>query len=200
MLYFRIGNPDAYVDSADTDYLYLYYRNCPLADVFHACAVELLEQTSMATSMQEEEILCLLYLDNSQNKKKRRRARKWCVRPLNGTRTKDGEFSMLVQEMRAMDEEKHHQYFRMSAGKFDFLASIIGERIQHQRTHSAPISVAKRLAVTLRYLATGCSQVGVAADWAAALYRRLFPKCARPFGTLCRWNLSPSHPRHSGWT
>ncbi|CAM4316468.1 unnamed protein product [Leuciscus chuanchicus] len=67
--------------------------------------------------------------------------------------------------MHAMDEEKYHQYFRMSAAKFDFLARRIGERIQHSRTHSAPISVAERLAVTLRYLASGCSQVSVAASY-----------------------------------
>ncbi|CAM4572731.1 unnamed protein product [Leuciscus chuanchicus] len=53
----------------------------------------------------------------------------------------------------------------MSAVKFDFLARRIGDRIQHSRTHSALISVAKRLAVTLRYLASGCSQVGVAASY-----------------------------------
>ena len=84
---------------------------------------------------------------------------------LNHNRAKDGEFSMLVQEMRAIDKEKHHQYFRMSAAKFDFLARSIGECIQHQRTHQAPINVAERLAVTLRYLATGCSQTSVAASY-----------------------------------
>eukprot|EP00064_Thunnus_orientalis_P021369 superscaffoldBa00006435_g21530 len=64
-------------------------------------------------------------------------------------RAKDGEFSMLVQEMRAIDKEKHHQYFRMSAAKFDFLARSIGECIQHQRTHQAPINVAERVIVAL---------------------------------------------------
>lgn len=133
------------------------------------------------------------------NRRKKRRERKWYVWPLDGNRSKDGEFSMLEQEMCVMDEEKHHHYFRMSAAKFEFLAHSIGERIQHKRTHSAPISVAERLAVTLCHLAAGCSQ--------CARYRlgsctvsKIIIRCARRFGTLCSQNLSPSYSRHSGWT
>ncbi|XP_053177190.1 putative nuclease HARBI1 [Scomber japonicus] len=70
--------------------------------------------------------------------------------------------------MRSIDPEKHHQYFRMSAAKFDDLARRISMKIAHQRTHQAPISVEERLAVTLRYLATGASQVSVAASYRLA--------------------------------
>ncbi|KAK0141458.1 hypothetical protein N1851_021443 [Merluccius polli] len=57
-----------------------------------------------------------------------------------------------------MDTERHFQYFRMSAGAFDDLLRRVAPHIQHKPSHSAPVSVAERLAVTLRYLATGMSQ------------------------------------------
>ena len=90
------------------------------------------------------------------------------MRPLPVGRVHQGEFGTLVREMRSIDPEKHHQYFRMSAVKFDDLARRISMKIAHQRTHQAPISVEERLAVTLRYLATGASQVSVAASYRLA--------------------------------
>lgn len=45
---FLACNPDTYTDSADADYLYLYYQKRALvvrsADVFHTCTVDWLEQ------------------------------------------------------------------------------------------------------------------------------------------------------------
>ena len=55
----------------------------------------------------------------------KRRDRRWYVRPLNTTRDQDGEFVSLVLPMRSMDEERHFQYFRMSAPKFDDLLSRV---------------------------------------------------------------------------
>lgn len=43
------------------------------------------------------------------------------VQPLNISRDTDGEFTAFVQEMQATVKEKHHQYFRMSALKFNKL-------------------------------------------------------------------------------
>ncbi|KAK0131546.1 hypothetical protein N1851_033721 [Merluccius polli] len=64
-----------------------------------------------------------------------------------------------------MDTERHFQYFRMSAGAFDDLLRRVAPHIQHKPSHSAPVSVAERLAVTLRYLATGMSQQALAASY-----------------------------------
>ncbi|KAK0132744.1 Protein ANTAGONIST OF LIKE HETEROCHROMATIN PROTEIN 1 [Merluccius polli] len=60
---------------------------------------------------------------------------------------------------------RHFQYFRMSAGAFDDLLRRVAPHIQHKPSHSAPVSVAERLAVTLRYLATGMSQQALAASY-----------------------------------
>ncbi|KAK0149420.1 NADH dehydrogenase [ubiquinone] iron-sulfur protein 8, mitochondrial [Merluccius polli] len=91
--------------------------------------------------------------------------RRWSVRPLNSSRLEDGEFFSLVRPMRSMDTERHFQYFRMSAGAFDDLLRRVAPHIQHKPSHSAPVSVAERLAVTLRYLATGMSQQALAASY-----------------------------------
>ena len=88
------------------------------------------------------------------------------MRPLHVNQVRQGEFGMLVREMRSIDPEKHHQYFRMSTAKVLVARRI--SKIAHQRTHQAPISVDERLAVTLRYLATGASQVSVAASYRLA--------------------------------
>nr|XP_054591353.1 uncharacterized protein LOC129155158 [Nothobranchius furzeri] len=67
--------------------------------------------------------------------------------------------------MREIDDEKHYNYFRMSSSAFDELLRRIETLISHRRTHSAPISSSQRLAVTLRFLATGCSYQSLAASY-----------------------------------
>ena len=49
----------------------------------------------------------------------------WYMRPLNTTRDQDGEFVSLVLPIWSLDEERHFQYFRMSAPKFDDLLSRV---------------------------------------------------------------------------
>ncbi|KAK0152200.1 Protein ALP1-like [Merluccius polli] len=110
-------------------------------------------------SMDEEEQLLLSLLAKSQRK------RRWCVRPLHHARHKYGEFYVVVKPMRMMDEEKHFEYFRMSAQRFDYLLQRIKPFITHKRTHLNPVSLQERLAVTLRVLASGTSQNAVAISY-----------------------------------
>ncbi|KAL2086109.1 hypothetical protein ACEWY4_017168 [Coilia grayii] len=112
-----------------------------------------------------EEVV-LLYLLRRHNKNNRnRRTRRWGVRPLNTTRIQDGEFVSLVLPMRQQDEEKHFEYFRMTAETFDHLLDRVVPFIQHPACHRAPVSATERLSATLRYLSTGMSQTALAASY-----------------------------------
>ena len=106
--------------------------------------------------MDTEEECILLLLLNRRWQRRQRRDRRWYVRPLNTTRDQDGEFVSLVLPMRSLDEERHFQYFRMSAPKFDDLVSrVIPYLPDSHQNHRNPIGASQRLAVTLKYLATG---------------------------------------------
>ena len=61
-----------------------------------------------------------------------------------------------MQELRTVDPDRYHTYFRMSREPFDLLPAKIGPSITRQRTNfREPIDPAQRLVVTLRYLASG---------------------------------------------
>uniref|UniRef100_A0A8D3C299 DDE Tnp4 domain-containing protein n=1 Tax=Scophthalmus maximus TaxID=52904 RepID=A0A8D3C299_SCOMX len=71
----------------------------------------------------------------------------------------------LVAELR-LDSQRHHQYFRMSAEKMDELLSIIGPEVTRQNTnYRAAIEPKQRLAVGLRYLASGDSLISLAFNY-----------------------------------
>ncbi|KAJ8386500.1 hypothetical protein AAFF_G00169700 [Aldrovandia affinis] len=95
----------------------------------------------------------------------RRRKRRWCVRPLHMSRSDEGGYSLLVREMRSMDEEMHFKYFRMSPHRFSDLLQRLQPYIVHQSTHNSPITTAERLAVALKILASGSSQQSVSESY-----------------------------------
>uniref|UniRef100_A0A671Q543 DDE Tnp4 domain-containing protein n=1 Tax=Sinocyclocheilus anshuiensis TaxID=1608454 RepID=A0A671Q543_9TELE len=84
------------------------------------------------------------------------------VHPLNQRRRQQGHFHHLVAELR-LHSQHHHQYFRMSVEQMDELLSLIGPELTRQSTnYRAAIEPKQRLAVGLRYLASGESMVNLA--------------------------------------
>lgn len=95
-------------------------------------------------------------------RKRRRRPRRWSVRPINTVRNIQGEIR-LVRDLRYHDEECHFHYFRMSKVRFDqLLTKLLPMLSAHAQTHPLPIDPLIKLAVTLRILSTGDSQSTVA--------------------------------------
>jgi len=56
----------------------------------------------------------------------------------------------LFQEMHDNDRESFIKSFRVNPDQFDYILSLISERIAKDSTGRQPISAAQRLAVTLR--------------------------------------------------
>ena len=98
--------------------------------------------------------LSLAQVEYDEECRQKRRHKNW-VADVNRRRRARGEFFNLVQELRTNDPERHRTYFRMSRDTLDLLSKI-GPTITRQRTNfREPIDAAQRLAVTLRYMATG---------------------------------------------
>ncbi|KAL7400386.1 hypothetical protein ABVT39_011185 [Epinephelus coioides] len=88
------------------------------------------------------------------------RKRVW-VHPINERRQEQGAYHNLVQELRA-STERHRKYFRMSADEMDYVLSMIGpDGHKFQKSHR----VKTKLAVTLRYIATGDSMSSLAFNY-----------------------------------
>ncbi|KAE8277589.1 hypothetical protein D5F01_LYC24428 [Larimichthys crocea] len=103
----------------------------------------------------------VLLLEGLQRRGRGRRSRVW-VHPFNQQRRQQGDFYHLVAELR-LDSQRHYEYFRMSAEQMDELLSLIGPEVTRQSTnYRAAIEPKQRLAVALRYMASGDSLVSLA--------------------------------------
>ena len=90
------------------------------------------------------------------------------VRAIFAKRQQQGEYGNLLQEIRMSDPQCHFPYVRMSKEKFEILFSLVGPLLTKRHYFSrqrAEITLAERLVVTLRYLATGNSQVSLSFDF-----------------------------------
>lgn len=89
-------------------------------------------------------------------RRRRRRARTVWVRPWIQRREDQGAFHNLVQELEAEDPEMYKKYFRMTPEGFKTILEKIRPLIYKMDTvMRKAITPAERLAVTLRFLATG---------------------------------------------
>ena len=98
-------------------------------------------------------VLALLLADeeNTTGRERKIWTREWI-----GKRKERGAFHQLVQEMLAEDEPAFEKYFRMSKEKFFELVRRREPNITKQDTRMREsIKPEERVAVTLRYLATG---------------------------------------------
>ncbi|KAL3248529.1 hypothetical protein MRX96_056437 [Rhipicephalus microplus] len=121
---------------------------------------------------------------------RRKRNRSLYIRDIFDKRPEYGEYHHLVQDqLRHSDPEYHFKYFRMTKASFDKLLSLVYHRLVHPPTHRRPISPAERLAVTLRFLATGGSMEDIAlsfrmhASTVARILKETLPAiwdCLRP--------------------
>lgn len=84
-----------------------------------------------------------------------RRRRNWTKNWLKN-RDRDGYCAKLMVELRAEEPELYRGFLRLTAGQFDYLLSLVRPHIEKQDTNMrSSISATNRLALTLRYLATG---------------------------------------------
>ena len=101
------------------------------------------------------QIILLIDALEEENEEKTRDRQVW-ARDWMRRRQARGAFHQLVPELASEDEEAFINYFRMNQVKFHFVTARIQEKIAKKNTlMREAISPAERLAVTLRYLATG---------------------------------------------
>ncbi|XP_060857126.1 uncharacterized protein LOC132934786 [Metopolophium dirhodum] len=110
----------------------------------------------MSTMADENIILFLGY--RLLIKKKKKINRKMWVHPLVSSRPSEGALTLIFEGLRS-DPDKFFNFFRMSVSAFDeLLSTYLGEKLLKIDTNMRKaISPAEKLAVTLRYLGTGCT-------------------------------------------
>lgn len=91
-------------------------------------------------------------LDSDDEKPKRGKTRNWVKR-----RKERGYFVNIVQELMLEDRNGFREMFRMDVRDFEFILQKIGDLISPKERlgGTVPIEADERLALTLRYLATG---------------------------------------------
>jgi hypothetical protein len=93
-----------------------------------------------------------LWLVSDDNEKSKRI---W-VREIFQNREKQGYYENLLRELQLTDEENYRSFLRMNTETFNNILQLITPLIEKQNTVMRnSISPGERLAVTLRYLATG---------------------------------------------
>ena len=81
--------------------------------------------------------------------------RKVWVKRMFQRRQSKGSYSSLLRELRDEDPHSFRAYLRMDIDTFDYLLHLLIPHISGCERYRKPISAHERLAVTLRYLATG---------------------------------------------
>ena len=110
-------------------------------------------------------LLLLLLIRRRQLRTKLKYRKRFWVRPINRKRKQQGEYANLIREMQLGDHESFFKYFRMSPAVFESLFHLVAPLIIKSDPNRESIQPAERLAVTLRYLATGDSHQTIAFNY-----------------------------------
>ncbi|CAF4875037.1 unnamed protein product [Pieris macdunnoughi] len=103
------------------------------------------------------QILGIYFVQKQLNKKRRRRRRRYWVHEINQDRAMHGEYHTLYKKL-LKDSDRYHLYFRMNETQFEVLHDLIKNDIYKKGTsYREAISTKERLAVALRFFATGNS-------------------------------------------
>ncbi|XP_011884125.1 PREDICTED: putative nuclease HARBI1 [Vollenhovia emeryi] len=101
-----------------------------------------------------------LYTAWKAERGKRWKNRRWWVRPINTRRKVYGDFATLFSELKE-DVDLFFRYTRMDVSTFYELLRLVSPYLQ-KRSMRPSISPEQRLAITLRYLATGDQMLSTA--------------------------------------
>ena len=86
------------------------------------------------------------------------------IRPLFADRATSGAYQSLILKMKEIDRQKLFGFVRISPNRFDHLLELIKAVIIKKNARRAPIPTDERLAIALRFLASGENQTSLKAD------------------------------------
>ncbi|XP_041347115.1 protein ALP1-like, partial [Gigantopelta aegis] len=105
----------------------------------------------------DDDVLLMYWYGKRRKKTMTRLNRRWWVHHINTKRHEYGEYHRLVRELQ-LDEDSFHQYFRMTREQFAQILYLVEPHICKQDTQlREAISARERLALCIRFLATGNS-------------------------------------------
>lgn len=101
-------------------------------------------------------LLVVLLIKRLRRRRVSKRKHKYWVRPWLQNRQGYGAYHQLLQEMKMLDTSSYKNFLRMDSTSFEELLVKVAPKITFQNTPMRDaIPPAERLAVTLRFLATG---------------------------------------------
>ena len=107
-------------------------------------------------SEDDEEILLFLLLIRRRRRRLRASHRKTWTKRWILRRKQQGAYDNLIRELNAEDPETFRQYHRLDRESFEDILQLISPHISKQDTRlRLSLNARERLAVTLRFLATG---------------------------------------------
>ena len=135
--------PEGFMDDLDQAEQYLYILTQLLTLVRCYIRMKRLHQEELDAAAQRE-----------MTRPPRKKRRYW-VSPYLQARPDQGHYHNLMKELALLEPERFRNYLRLDKDVFDDLVERLRPSIERQSNFREPLSVGIRLAITLRYLATG---------------------------------------------